>query len=624
MKNNKKLDMNQQINLDLLQINELLANESADAAFTKYLELIETVESKEYDIEVSLKAEVYKNFAYLLFSAAEYEYFFEMLIKAQRYGYSKDEIESFLREAFIEPNLGEFQNIYETNIQFLLSNQYMNIEKILDFQELPYWLLPTGVENEYYLYDKEEKLIQDKIALYKHQNLQSLPASNAFADYLLITGWNWNSILTCSNAIRKLGKKTYVILNKPEIFLSCLQGALLDESIVSDMLFFDGYTGMNEYFKSSGAFLPRNIIDLTGKNDKGIIVEKIHNDRIRKENRKGNQILLSICIPSFNRGNRAYDTVTHLLQSCYDEEIELIISNNGTQNSTKNYYDQIRDLDDSRVKYFAFEENQGFAINCCKVCEMAEGDFILLLSDEDLLNMDVLDQIMSNLHKAKETLALMKTSSASQYKLSNLTATPGKDALLQFMLTSNYISGLILNNNLLKQNKGIEYIKENIKNSTCFYYPHMYWELLLSQYGNVQSTNLALVVEGKAEKTEVEEVEIGGGEISIPYYASIEGRLEQHEGFSKIFKDMEICQTDTDVFRQMYIRLCGKTLFLTRLSIDTFYKKTNSDTQELLDRVYKSISSEEFYIKMVNNNQDNYRHDLEIIKHYYIQSKNRL
>ncbi|MEC0328210.1 glycosyltransferase family A protein [Paenibacillus macerans] len=611
-------ELTQQIDQELQKIDDLLDNELVEAAYSEYINLVKKIESTEYkDIDIQYKAKAFISFAYFLFSVSEFNEFFKMLIKAQKYGYSRDDLEKILLEAFVEPNLNEFKTLYEANIKFLQWNKYINIEKTVAFDDLPFWLLPNGIPNEYYLYHKKQKLIQEKITLYNYQQLQSLPTSDAFADYLLLEDWNWSNVLTYTNSIKKRNKKTYIIIKDIEKFLSCLQGALLNTETISNILIFDNLNRFSEYLSDSNLFLPRNIINLSDKSSMPQqILDEIHNTRILKENRKGDRVLLSICIPSYNRGKRAYENIIHLLQSNYDEEIEIILSNNGTQNETKAHYEQIKEIRDGRLKYFAFEENQGFANNCCKTCELASGEFILLLSDEDLINFNNLHFIMNKLYASKDTVSVMRTSSTSQYKLSNLVAAPGKEALLNFMLSSNYMSGLIFNNKLLKKYNGIEYIKEKLNNSVCFWYPHMFWELLLCQYGNVESTDLILVNEGRAEKTEFDNLKIND-EVVIPYYATIEGRLEQHEGFTRIFNDLEICGQDPGLHREMYLRLCVKTLFLTTISINAYYKRTNTDTQKLYEQSYNFCSKESFYKTNINNNDEYYRHDLNIITQYY-------
>lgn len=615
----------QLVNQKLININNILDQGLVNEAYREYIELVRKIESQEcYDLPHSLKAEVYISFAYFLFSASEFNSFFSILIKAQEYNYSKEEIESVLYEAFIEPNLNEFKSIYDANMKFLVSKGYLLIDHYRSFDELPYWLLPTSVPDEYYIYDKQQKIVMEKISLFNTLSLQEPSVPDAFSDFLIQEDWSWENVLAISKIARRSGKKTYALINNIGKFLSCLQGKLLNNVILSDVLIFDDVKRLENYLSTNNSVLPWNIYHTTQiKDSVSDIIHAIHDNRIQKGNRSGNRVLLSICIPSYNRGNRAYDNVMHLLQSHYDEELEFIISNNGTQNESKPYYDKIAQLTDTRVKYFAFDENKGFAVNLCKVCEMASGDFILLLSDEDLINFNALPTIMNILSTSKNTLSILKTSTTSHYRYSNFTAAPGKEALQSFMLSSNYISGIIYNNKLLKQLNGIEYVKESLNNSVCFWYPHMYWELLLCQYGNVQSTDILLVNEGTAEKTECEDIQIDN-EIVIPYYASIEGRLEQHRDFTFIIKDLEISKQDPSLLREMYLKLCIKTLYLTTISINVFYKKTNSNIWVLYDEVYRFCSDENFYKDNINCEDMMYREDLQIITQIFENYKNHI
>lgn len=627
---NDELEIYQLIEQELLLIDEFINNGSGDEAYQKYKSLVNILEGTEHNkTNNETKAKVYISFAYFLFAVAKFQSFFEMLIKAQEYGHSRDEIENLLMEAFIKPNLSEFKNIYDANVNFLISNKYIHVENIPNFQELPFWLLPTGTFNEYYIYDKKQKLIKEKISLYKYQRTSSIATVDVFSDYLLYEDWNWCNVLTYTNSIRKTNKKTYIVINKINKFLSCLQGALLDNIIISNVIFFDNYKTLQNYFINTSTYLPRNFINLVNENTTlQEIINEIHESRIHDGKRRGEHVLLSICIPSYNRGHRAYQNVLHLLESYYDEEIEFIISNNGTQNNTKEYYDKIKEIKDTRVKYFAFDTNVGFSVNLCKACELASGEFILLLSDEDLVDLTVLPSIMNTINSSKTKLAILKASTTTQYTYSDIQRSGGKDALLEFMLTSNYMSGLIYNTKFLKQYEGIQYIKDNLKNSVCFYYPHMYWELLLCQYGDVQTTSTTLIIEGKPEKTDIgiDENEMNSP-TTIPNYAKIESRMDQHKDFTSIIKDLEISLQDSNLLRQMYLKLCFKTLYLCTISIQAYYKKEIKDSNQItqiLDDAKELCSNEQFYKQIINSEDANYKYDIDLIFQYYYHLRNLL
>ncbi|WP_313892578.1 glycosyltransferase [Psychrobacillus sp.] len=610
-----------ELNNFLHEIDKLIAEDLVLEANRKYIEYITALERHSRNNgNKKLKADSYAEYAFFLFSHHNYESFFEMLRRAQENGYSSDTIQKIVNEAFIEPNLDEFKSIYNKNIEYLLSNEYIEVKSILTFEDLPYWLMPIETENEYYLFDKKNGLLLEKITLNRNSELEILPTGDVFSDYLLMENGSWENTLAYTTKIRNNNKKAYIVIENIGKFFSCLQGELLNEEIISNVMIFEDLYNMENHFVNSNDYLPRNIINLVDNtNHIQNYINVIHNYRINKKERARNNILLSICIPSFNRGNRAYENIIHLLQSKYDEEIEFIVSNNGTQNDTQKYYEKIKDIEDTRVKYFSFEENKGFALNCSKACELAEGEYILLLSDEDLVDFNVLDKIMDELMRSKETLAIVRTSTIRQSKPAVKNAVQGKDALLTFMLTSNYMSGIILNNNLLKKHKGIEYVKENLDNKVCYNYPHMFWELLLGQYGNVLGTDLVLVHEGKAEKTEVELIKLSGNKTEIYSYATFEGRLEQHKGFFTIFKHLDICKEDPNLFREMYIRLCAKTLFLVSHSLSAFYKNTDINTSTMLDEAYAFCIRGEF----LDEKSKFFKEDVRIIKGCYDQYQRR-
>lgn len=620
MKNMEPSELAKHLEQKLIDIQELINMERADDAFHEYSSLTDEVEKNISMIDTSLAATIYSSFANFLFRVSEYRYFYTMLIKAQEYGYSSEDIESFLWAAFIEPNISEFERNYAENIQFLQSDNKLHLQKIPSFQELPYWMLPVGTENEFYLYNKKNKRIEERIVLFQYESLQKLPTVDALADYLVMINWNWSNTLTCIQAIKSINKKSYLVVNEIGKFLSCLQGNLLDRTVISDVVVTDDIGQLDFYFSDPSIRLPRNIIDLTRNQALAEnYIDRWHNFRLSKENRDGSHILLSICIPSYNRGNRAYENILALMKSYYDEEIEFVLSNNGTENDTKNSYAKIKELEDSRIKYYEFEENHGFAINCCKVCEMATGKFILLLSDEDLIDLHSLHLIMKQLDESSDTLAILKPSVSNQSQLTDAMKAGGPEALEAFMLTSNYMSGLTLNNILLKQHQGIDYIKNNLDNKVCYYYPHMYWELLLAQYGAVISTSVILIQSGLAEKTSFSQIEIENSTVEITHYATIEGRLEQHEGFAKIIKEMQIPKGNLDFHRIMYLKLCIKTLLLTRLAINVYYSKTDVNKAEIFKRAFQFISDPDFYRLYVSTSKESWFADSRQIASFYEQ-----
>lgn len=621
----------QELETKIEEIHQLIENERYKIAYKIFQEIDNDIETRRYTFsEINAKdrksiSDFYSSYAYFLFGFSEYPQFFEKYIKAQKYGYPFEKRREFIYEAFVKPNLEDFKSNYTKNIAAMKAAGCIN--RVITFEELPYWLITNGVENEYYLYDKEMDLIREKFILDIDKSMEKNIEMNAnISDYIIISNGCWTEIQPYIKEISSKGKKSYIVTSDIGKLLSYFQGSIIDESYINKIIVLKDIDEFRLYFMSRNNYLPRSIIGSDADRLKyANVIEEVHKYRLNKNNRFGDNVLLSICIPSYNRGKRAYDNVIHTLQSGLDEEIEVVISNNGTKNESKEFYENIKKLEDSRVTYFEFDENQGMALNFCKSIELAKGKYVLLLSDEDLIDLDKLQMVINILDSNSDKIAIARVKSDKQGFVPFIgIINPGKDALFNYMLTSNYMSGNIYNKILLEQSNLLKYIENNLENQACLYYPHMVWDLVICQYGGVLGIDIVLVNEGKAEKTEVStEISIGDidviGKKTMPYYATLEGRLGQHRGFYDVIKDLEISKNNFDVFRELYKKLCYKTIFLVNLSINVYYKQTDTNVNELLEAAhsYSLELLEELYHGKKNQNKYKYNEDRETIKSYY-------
>lgn len=90
-------------------------------------------------------------------------------------------------------------------------------------------------------------------------------------------------------------------------------------------------------------------------------------------------IVLSICIPTYNRSKLVSDCIKGII-SCPSQEIEIVVSDNASTDGTR---DAVKKIRDSRIKYYQNDENLGYPVNILKLAERATGDFLLYISDED-------------------------------------------------------------------------------------------------------------------------------------------------------------------------------------------------------------------------------------------------
>ncbi|MDM5281348.1 glycosyltransferase [Paenibacillus silvae] len=543
----------------------------------------EQIMSSPSKYSVDEKAFFYKTFGEILFQLGHYDQAIGIFRLAQAEKYSND-INDLIYNAFILPNMAEFEQNYTTNITSLQTDSPKR-----QFSELAYHLIPTEIENKYYLYHKSRKTIEDSFVLFGHEPglIAARNSADLLASFLYVEKYEIGNVLSNLTEILDEGLECYVIIEEYDKFLSTLQGGI--EEKLDKLRIFSSYSEINYYFENRTEYLPRNIVSYSADIQKAeSYIQHLHRHRLLVQNKRRDRILLSICIPTYNRGHRALDNVIQSLNNVYDFELEVVISNNGTRNETMHSYEEIKNYPDSRVTYFEFADNQGFYANVVNVCRIASGKFVLLLSDEDIVDTQVLEEIMCFL-QSNPDMALVKTSTTTQAKFQDASAFAGEEALNKFMLRSNYMSGMIINRELLIQKNVIEqmhelYIKGNV---TTLIYPHMCWELLMCQYGNVHSTSLVLVREGKPEKMESEYIVKINSSAEVPEYATVESRLSQHNGFFEIMSTMEISK-NAGVMQNMYINLCSKTFWLIKISIDCFYRAFSSkeDLLQILNKTY--------------------------------------
>lgn len=106
---------------------------------------------------------------------------------------------------------------------------------------------------------------------------------------------------------------------------------------------------------------------------------------------------LSICIPTFNRATVLKHCLDSIVASLKDHEwLEICISDNASIDDTveviKRYQDKLP------ITFSSNNENIGLARNVLEVTQLARGDFIWLVGDDDYLMPDALDRLYEIMH----------------------------------------------------------------------------------------------------------------------------------------------------------------------------------------------------------------------------------
>lgn len=107
--------------------------------------------------------------------------------------------------------------------------------------------------------------------------------------------------------------------------------------------------------------------------------------------RKAKLPLVSICLPTYNGAKWIRESVNSALRQTY-ENIELVVVDDGSADDT---VDQIRSFNDWRINVHTNEKNIGLTRNWNKCLNLARGEFIKFLHQDDVLYPHCVESMMN-------------------------------------------------------------------------------------------------------------------------------------------------------------------------------------------------------------------------------------
>ena len=110
-------------------------------------------------------------------------------------------------------------------------------------------------------------------------------------------------------------------------------------------------------------------------------------------------IILSICIPTYNRATHLRNSLSAIIQCGLANlpEVQVCVSDNCSTDATRQV---VIDAEQTlKIKYNLNESNLGFARNMLEVVQMADGQFVWVLGDDDLLIPSACEKIIDLISK---------------------------------------------------------------------------------------------------------------------------------------------------------------------------------------------------------------------------------
>ena len=568
-------------------------------AWETYIQIISSAQLKEKH------GEAYFAFALFLFRNQCYDEALQMFIKSYELQYNKHEILTIINDAYYAPNENALLTLYNENCQ-VLKSVYPKVA-IISFQQLSLQFIPVS-DVSFYIFDRRNQSFTGCFSL---ESSEGKIASTENEIVMMKNTYDLNSI----NQYGELAgdKPLYLVYDSTLDFFSYFQVAKFSEIIKNQKIkMFFSLVDFVKFFDGKENCLPQHLVNITSDDDYAKFVEfktyvnsesnheilvtpnvalkskSVIDGAMKKTgwNKGTGKIVLSFCIPTYNRGRRALDNVKYILQ-LKNKDIEIIVCDNHSPDEDGKYR-ELSLLDDPRLKYYKNDENVGFAKNWLKAMEHAQGKYVYIISDEDFVNLTAIPKLLDMLRNEKQ-VAVLKGSMQPRYKDrpprncikfdKDYLFARGQRALLNCTFSFNYISGAIYNRNLMLENNIFERVTCNIETHNA--YPHLYLEALLCTVGSYQLLSDVICLEG--EDDTVLDYEI----FSQGVY-SYEGRLTQHAAFVQTINEVfEMMHSNDDVQKvNLYLRCCNKTAYLIIRADGPYYTKIGRNLGVLADHAY--------------------------------------
>ena len=109
------------------------------------------------------------------------------------------------------------------------------------------------------------------------------------------------------------------------------------------------------------------------------------------------KIKFSICIPNYNYADYIGITIQSVLNQSYSN-FEIIVADNASED---NSIAVVKSFNDDRISILVNNYNVGFSPNLDKATQGAKGDYIILLSSDDIMNPGALEEYAKIIYNHK-------------------------------------------------------------------------------------------------------------------------------------------------------------------------------------------------------------------------------
>jgi len=284
--------------------------------------------------------------------------------------------------------------------------------------------------------------------------------------------------------------------------------------------------------------------------------------------------VITICIPTFNRGDILLKNLNKYIGELSEKWPLLIIDNASTQTLAE--YNKISEIasNSQHIEYVRQAENTQVIGNLIKGFELIDTTFVIFVSDEDLPKIQFLEENYDFLINNTD-IGCIRTSTECQTEgIEKINAwvfeenefEPGIEAISNFSVNGNYLSGVIYNSKLLKSSGIINSLKMNRQSQ--IYYPHMYLSMkAAAKYRTIFTSKVSVCIgEPSAAEYDENSNSISGYFGNYSFGSRLDQFISFRDSLLECTKDFNDGKFDPTSFYIPYLNVVSKFMQMITLS----------------------------------------------------------
>ncbi len=174
---------------------------------------------------------------------------------------------------------------------------------------------------------------------------------------------------------------------------------------------------------------------------------------------------LTIAIPTYNRADKLSGAIQAVVEKTRGRNVEIIVSDNASEDNTKEIIKTFVDKG-CPIKYYCNKENLGYAGNFISCFNHAEGKYVWLLSDDDVLADGAVDSILECVKLSPEIIKLKTVSIKQRNAIDNaceiIEYTDREKYYEAIGILSTFITGIVFKTENIKAIDKSKYVDNSL------------------------------------------------------------------------------------------------------------------------------------------------------------------